>query len=144
MGPVARPGGAGGTRRSTGPVDAVGDIGTSAGQTGTLGLVRDVVNAALSGRRSDGGGGRAHSPQLRVFRTSALARVKGPYRPGSGYSAGAFRRSTPRAAAPRMSRMTTANMARSESIWTVATRRAGSVLGVMSPNPTVENTVTVK
>ena len=34
--------------------------------------------------------------------------------------------------------------AMSASIWTVTTRRAGSVLAVMSPKPTVEKTVTVK
>jgi hypothetical protein len=53
-------------------------------------------------------------------------------------------RSTPRVAAPRISRMTTATMAMSASIWMVVTRRATSVFGVMSPNPTVEKTLTVK
>jgi len=43
-----------------------------------------------------------------------------------------------------MSRTTTAITTRSASIWIVVTRRARSVWGVMSPNPTVENTVTVK
>ena len=34
--------------------------------------------------------------------------------------------------------------ARSASIWTMSTTRAASDLAVMSPKPTVENTVTVK
>jgi hypothetical protein len=34
--------------------------------------------------------------------------------------------------------------ARSPSIWTMSTMRAASDLGVMSPKPTVEKTVTVK
>jgi hypothetical protein len=53
-------------------------------------------------------------------------------------------RSPPRVAAPRINRMTTATTARSASIWTVTTRRATSVFGVISPNPTVENSVTEK
>lgn len=53
-------------------------------------------------------------------------------------------RAIPRVAAPRIRRTTTARTARSASICTMATMRAGSVLGVMSPKPTVEKTVTVK
>jgi hypothetical protein len=60
------------------------------------------------------------------------------------YSPEVRSRAIPRVAAPRIRRTTTARTARSESICTMATIRAGSVFGVMSPKPTVENTVTVK
>ena len=55
-----------------------------------------------------------------------------------------LRASTLRLATPKMRRTTMAITARSASICTVVTIRARSVCGVMSPNPTVENTVTVK
>lgn len=60
------------------------------------------------------------------------------------YSPEVRSRAIPRVAAPRIRRTTTARTARSESICTMATIRAGSDFGVMSPKPTVENTVTVK
>ena len=47
-------------------------------------------------------------------------------------------------AASRIRRTTTAMKIKSHSIWHMTTIRAGSVNGVMSPKPTVENTVTVK
>ena len=43
-----------------------------------------------------------------------------------------------------MTRIPTPMTRRSAIICTVTTSRAASVLAVMSPNPTVENTVTVK
>ena len=46
-------------------------------------------------------------------------------------------------AALNSTRTTPPMMIRSRIIWTLTTMRAGSVLGVMSPNPTVENTVIV-
>ena len=63
---------------------------------------------------------------------------------GTPYSPEVRSRAIPRVAAPRIRRTTTARTARSESICTMATIRAGSVFGVMSPKPTVEKTVTVK
>ena len=54
------------------------------------------------------------------------------------------RSATLRLATPKMSRTTMAMTARSASICTVVTSWARLVFGVMSPNPTVENTVTVK
>ena len=47
-------------------------------------------------------------------------------------------------AALKMSRTAAPMMARSSNIWAETTRRAGSVLGVMSPNPTVEKMVVAK
>ena len=47
-------------------------------------------------------------------------------------------------AALKMSRTAAPMMARSSNIWAETTRRAASVLGVMSPKPTVEKTVIVK
>jgi hypothetical protein len=47
-------------------------------------------------------------------------------------------------AASRIRRTTTARKIRSHSIWAMTATRAGSAAGVMSPKPTVENTVTVK
>jgi hypothetical protein len=46
--------------------------------------------------------------------------------------------------APMRSRPTTLTKTRMRRIWIVTTRRAESVFATMSPNPTVENTATVK
>ena len=63
-----------------------------------------------------------------------------------GFAAAADRAlSTPPHAAPRSKRTTTATTMRSAIICRHdAASRAASVYGVMSPNPTVENTVTAK
>jgi hypothetical protein len=47
-------------------------------------------------------------------------------------------------AVPTMILMAIPSITTSVIIWPVTKRRASSVLGVMSPNPTVEKTVTVK
>ena len=56
----------------------------------------------------------------------------------------ASRRCRPALTAPSMTCSTSPTTTRSPSIWTMVTTRAGWVTGVMSPNPTVENTVMVK
>ena len=56
----------------------------------------------------------------------------------------ASRRCRPALTAPSITRSTSPTTSRSPSIWTITVTRATWVAGVMSPNPTVEKTVTVK